>query len=116
MTAGIAAVAAVAGIAVFTGAAPAAAGTNGQQVIVATHYSDKISICGGNQNGDYTCTGVNTPDGYTHVPGWYWRGWIRITGTQLDSGKPGGTIRVADCWVPKEQDGDWTYCYTYDRL
>ena len=24
--------------------------------------------------------------------------------------------RADEGWVPKEQDSDWTYCYTYDRL
>ncbi|WP_406326790.1 hypothetical protein [Streptomyces sp. NBC_00203] len=103
----------------FTGASSAAAGTNGQQVVIATHYSDQIQVCGPSQGSDLSVCHdwMASPDKWTKVPGWWFKGKVWIHGHRQDNN---GTIddewRLASCDVPVSQADDWFWCDTYNQL
>ena len=92
----------------LTGATAASAGTNGQQVAVSTYYSDKVQVCGHNQNNAWVCTGYfNTPGtGYTGRAGYWYKGQVTITGVRNSPHQ----VRTAYCNIPVSQSGDWSYC------
>jgi len=102
---------ALAAAALITTAAPATAGTNGQQMAISTRYSDVVQMCGNNQNGVRVCTGwISTPNYWTKVYGWWWKGEVEFWGIQYDG--PGGyeVHRYSYCNVPASQADDWTWC------
>ncbi|MEZ0113841.1 hypothetical protein ABH920_007875 [Catenulispora sp. EB89] len=90
-------------------AGTASAGTNGQQVAVSTWYSDEVKICGTNQNNKpNVCTPKFSVPGssYVGLKGWWYKGWVTITGYDNDN----GSVRTARCYIPASQSGDWVYC------
>ncbi|WFB10564.1 hypothetical protein LRS74_28670 [Streptomyces sp. LX-29] len=103
---------ALAGAGVFVSAGPAAAGTNGQQLSVKTHYADNVRLCGDNQNGDWACTpAVNTRrDGWTDFRGYWWKGEVYVYSVEHTNRYD--ETRTATCWVPESQKGDWVFCNT----
>ncbi|MGX1886882.1 hypothetical protein [Streptomyces sp. NPDC055287] len=93
------------------------AGSNGQQVAVSTHYSDEISLCGNNQNGDFDCTGyLPSPNQWTQVSGWWWKGVVIVYGVRYDTADGSPEYRMAECEVPVRQAADWTWCDLYNEL
>ncbi|MFD9567479.1 hypothetical protein [Streptomyces sp. NPDC059994] len=97
----------------LAGAGTAAAGTNGQQVTVSTRWSDQIRICGRNQADEEACTGwIATPNAWTALPGWWWKGELVIQGYQQENGE----YRVGYCDVLPSQPSDWTQCNLYGTL
>ena len=85
-----------------------AQGRNGQQIMVSTHFSDAVEICGDNQNGKWVCSPVfRTPgNGYTKLRGWWWKGTVAISGYNDNSSK----VRHMNCEVHEEEYSDWTQC------
>ncbi|MFF7441455.1 hypothetical protein [Streptomyces sp. NPDC008122] len=109
----IATAAALATAGVIGYAGSAAAGTNGQQVTISTRWSDQIRMCGRNQADQEACTGwIASPNDWTPVPGWWWKGEITIQGWQSETGE----YRIGYCDVPPEQASDWTQCALYGTL
>ncbi|MFE5714116.1 hypothetical protein ACFQ7J_25265 [Streptomyces sp. NPDC056501] len=107
----VAAATVLSGAALITAAGPAAAGTNGQQVSVSTRYSDQIRVCGYNQADSWVCTDlINSPNYWTSVGGWWWKGTVVIYGVQYDTPSRTHVTRAAQCYVPPSQSGDWTNC------
>ncbi|MEU8620199.1 hypothetical protein [Streptomyces sp. NPDC048623] len=92
-------------------AAPAFAGTNGQQIAFndrqGTVYS--VQISGQNQNGDWTVHCFNTPSTNNYLSGWWWKGTTHIVAnTDGNCGADGG-VEKANFYtdVPFSQSGDW---------
>ncbi|WBB73203.1 hypothetical protein O7602_26540 [Micromonospora sp. WMMD1128] len=91
-------------------AAPAFAGSNGQQIYVSWGPAwGRATIDGFNQDGQY----VHSPSiqlggtGYGSLSGWWWKGEVEIAYYNLD-----GTSRdYWKCQVPENQGGsDWYGC------
>ncbi|WP_017239921.1 hypothetical protein [Streptomyces sp. SS] len=102
---------ATAGLVGYAGSA--AAGTNGQQVTVSTRWSDQIRMCGRNQYDQESCTGwIASPNLWTPVPGWWWKGEVFIEGWRHDTGES----YYGYCDVPPEQASDWTECHLWGTL
>ncbi|WP_406059269.1 hypothetical protein OG462_19615 [Streptomyces sp. NBC_01077] len=82
----LAAAFAMAGAGLAAGAAPAAAGSYGQQLAIGTTYSDMIFVCGFNQNGENVCTPwTDTPETWTYFSGWWFHGRVKIIGHRNDA-------------------------------
>ncbi|WP_329395298.1 hypothetical protein [Streptomyces melanogenes] len=97
----------------LAGAGTATAGGNGQQVTVSTRWSDQIRICGRNQADEQSCTGwIASPNPWTPLPGWWWKGELVIQGYQQDTGE----YRLGYCDVPTSQSDNWTKCNLYGTL
>ena len=82
-------------------------GTNGQQIDVGTYHSYSVQICGTNQYNNYVCGAWNTPNYWTPIYGWWWKGWARITfcyGYNLTQ-----CYAANYYWIPASQSGDWVY-------
>ncbi|MEO6087209.1 MAG: hypothetical protein ABIQ18_29270, partial [Umezawaea sp.] len=114
----LAATTALAGVGLLVGAGPASAADNGQQVSISTRYSDYVTLCGLNQDSAYICTGwVPTPNYWTTVNSWWWKGEVDITGRQVDTANGNNNVyRYGVCWVPVAQPGDVTYCDLAGKL
>ncbi|MGA5069066.1 hypothetical protein ACPB9E_35745 [Streptomyces exfoliatus] len=102
---------ALAALGVLGGAHPAAAGTNGQQIVFhdsrGTVWS--VRIKGTNQDGQYAEQCFNTNHTDTCLSGWWWKGRINVTGYtagECTSGAPIAYIGEVD--VPTYQaNSDW---------
>ncbi|MEV5282914.1 hypothetical protein [Streptomyces sp. NPDC051994] len=80
---------------------------------VSTRWSDQIRICGHNHADEEACTGwIATPNTWTSLPGWWWKGELVIQGLQNENGES----RVGYCDVPPSQPDDWTQCNLYGTL
>ncbi|WP_055491689.1 hypothetical protein [Streptomyces sp. TP-A0356] len=93
-------------------AVPTTASAAGElQVTVHTNYADDIQVSGINQYGNYVETGwIATPNAWTRVPNWWWRGSVTVHGVGRHNGRtlesyvscrivPGGTPNYADCYA-----------------
>ncbi len=106
-TAGILALLAL-GMALMPGIA--AAGSNGQQIIVYGRAQYSVTICGTNQNSSYVCGHGNTPGYYTVLR------WLVVEGNRdvYSYGASGNYIGTSYCSVPVSQSKNWTYCHGVD--
>ncbi|MEX0167760.1 hypothetical protein [Streptomyces sp. LMG1-1-1.1] len=105
-----AAAAALGGLAVMSGASPAAAGSNGQQIKFhdsrGTIYS--VRIKGNNQNGQYVeaCFNTNYTDNY--LSGWWWKGPVNITGYTAGECTFGSTVAyIGEVTIPTQYADDY---------
>lgn len=83
------------------------AGTNGQQIDVGTYHSYSVRICGTNQNNSYTCWWGNTPNYWTPVYGWWWKGTVQVLFCY--SYNLTGCYAVGYWNVPAAQSSNWVY-------
>jgi hypothetical protein len=89
------------------------------EVEIATHYSDKIDVCGYNQRGDYICSGwIKSPNYWTAVTGWWWNGaagnfyGLDIYGYQNST----GVTRYKQWYLPVTATSPWQWLATYKNL
>ncbi|MEU8620201.1 hypothetical protein [Streptomyces sp. NPDC048623] len=63
-------------------AAPASAGTNGQQILFTDDRGDTYSvlISGHNQDGQQVSHCFSTPATDNYLSGWWWKGTVAVTG------------------------------------
>lgn len=91
-------------------AAPAYAGTNGQEVRVGgARVSYKVSVKGTNQNGNYAEWGfhhVTSTHGFIVTTGWWWKGVVNIHAITNN-----GLMEVSTyCDVPTTSPANITNC------
>ncbi|MEU7282203.1 hypothetical protein AB0A69_26005 [Streptomyces sp. NPDC045431] len=93
----------------LSGATTASAGSNGNKLKVHTTYADQIQLEGYNQHGDKVTTRwIATPDAWTWVHGWWWKGNVKVKGTGIYKGKK--VSKTVTCFVPGEAADDWINC------
>src|SRR5438105_732127 len=80
-----------AGVVAATGS-PASADSGARQISVHTRYSDWIRACGHNQNDKWVCTDRNTPNAWTRIPNWWWKGEVDIYGEDDTAGHGSATM------------------------
>ncbi|WBB73202.1 hypothetical protein O7602_26535 [Micromonospora sp. WMMD1128] len=107
---GVAMVTATVPVVVTAAAAPAFAGSNGQQI--AFNYNGPsygfVYLEGWNQDGNWVYSPSIQLDyyGYGQLDGWWWRGSVTVKFYNSN----GTFARGSNCNVPTDQWGDWTYC------
>jgi hypothetical protein len=92
-------------------AAPVAlAGSDGQQLIIATGSgTGSVEISGDNQIDNGTHQILNTPTTTTEDPGYWWEDTIKIT-SYSGTGASGSDLGTSSCDVPVSQGSNWFNC------
>jgi hypothetical protein len=85
----------------------AGAATNGQQVYVYGSAQYSVTVCGTNQNNNYVCGHANTPTYIPYLPGWWWKGSVKI----YNYGASGNYLGLSTCYVPTSQSANWVGCH-----
>lgn len=91
-------------------AAPALAGSGGQQIdfIDSLGVANTIRINGYNQNGSYTSQCFATPVHENKDYGYWWAGTVNVIAYSGNNCQSTTVTAEGDAYIPTVQSGDWT--------